>query len=166
MEGGVEIKRVGWVFVGGDYHYSNATKVRYRQQFQQKWWEKLICGLTSVNICWRAGAKTHHVCDGAFLLVHIKSSLGFGAQHTAEKATMAQTAAKHSNGDFIILTSAMKEQLWRLSTQVELWFCRATGTYESLVCKCWNPKTVVSGKDSKIMEKSLVNKLGFIDRKM
>lgn len=42
----------------------------------------------SVNICRKAGAKRLHlfVAACAFLLVHIKSSLGFRFQHMAEKA--------------------------------------------------------------------------------
>lgn len=88
MEAGVEIKRVGWVFVGGDYHYSNATKPRCKLQLQQKWRERLVCGTMSVNICQKAGAKRLHLFDAAcaFLLVHIKSSLSFGVRHMAERA--------------------------------------------------------------------------------
>lgn len=57
MEGGVEIRGVGWVFVGGDYQHSNATQPQDRQLLQQKQRERLVCGTMSVNICPEAGAK-------------------------------------------------------------------------------------------------------------
>lgn len=80
MEGGVEIKRVGWVFVGGDYHYSNASKLRYKQQLQQKWRERLACERMSVNICQKAGAKKkkNSICSTVrFLVGTHKMLVGF-----------------------------------------------------------------------------------------
>lgn len=98
MESGVEIQRVGWVFVGGVYHYSNATKPQYKQQHQQIWGERLVYRMRSVNICQKAYAKRLRLfdCVCAFLLIHIKCSLGCRVQPEAEKASAGHDSKNSS----------------------------------------------------------------------
>lgn len=59
---------MSWVFVGWDYHYSNAPKPRHKKELQEKQGERLVCRTMSVNICWKAGAKKLHLFDIACAL--------------------------------------------------------------------------------------------------